>query len=61
VYTADGATLLGQSAPTNPEFGDTSSWSAAGQTVGTVTNKAGDTKTQKFVYSDYQQTTGVTV
>jgi len=61
VYTADGATLLAHSAPTNPEFGDTGSWSAPGQTVGSVTNKAGDTKTQKFTYSDYQQATGVTV
>jgi hypothetical protein len=61
VYASDGTTVLASSAPTNPEYGDTTSWSAQGQTEGTITDKWGAVKKQKFVYSDYQQATSVTV
>ena len=61
VYASDGTTVLGSSAPPSPEFGDRTSWSATGETVGTITDKNGQTKKQKFVFSDYRQATGVTV
>jgi hypothetical protein len=61
VYASDGTTVLATSAPTNPEYGDTTSWSAPAQEVGTITTKTGAVKKQKFTYSDYQQATGVTV
>ena len=61
VYAADGTTVLASSAAPSPEFGDTSSWSPAGQEVGTITDKNGVVKKQKFTYSDYWQATGVTV
>ena len=61
VYASDGTTVLRSSAPTNPEFGDTTSWSAAGQMEGTITTKTGAVQKQKFTYSDYQQATGYTV
>lgn len=61
VYASDGATVLASSAPPSPEFGDRTSWSAPGETIGTITDKNGQTKKQKFVYSDWQQATGVTV
>jgi hypothetical protein len=61
VYASDGTTVLASSAPPSPEFGDRTSWSAIGETVGTITDKNGQTKKQKFVFSDYRQATGVTV
>jgi hypothetical protein len=61
VSASDGTTVLASSAPTNPEYGDTTSWSAPAQTVGTITDKNGVVKKQKFTYSDWQQATGVTV
>ena len=61
VYAADGQTALASSAPTSPEFGDRTSWSPVGETVGTITDKNGVVKKQKFVFSDYLQSTGVTV
>ena len=61
VYAADGTTVLATSAPPNPEFGDTTSWSAAGQEEAMITTKNGTVKKQKFTYSDYRQATGVTV
>ena len=61
VYAADGTTVLASSAAPSPEFGDTSSWSPTGQETGTITDKNGVVKKQKFTYSDYRQATGVTV
>jgi hypothetical protein len=61
VFAADGTTVLASSATTSPEFGDTSSWSPAGQEVGTITTKTGAVQKQKFTYSDYRQSTGVIV
>ena len=61
IYTSDGSTLLASSAPTSPEYGDTTSWSAYGQEVGTITTKTGAVQKQKFTYSDYLQATGYTV
>lgn len=61
VYAADGTTVLATSAPPSPEFGDTSSWSPTGQEIGTITDKNGVVKKQKFSYSDYRQATGVVV
>jgi len=61
VYAADGTTALATSAAPSPEFGDIRSWTDAGEEVGTITDKNGVVKKQKFTYSDYRQATGVTV
>lgn len=61
IFASDGTTVLATSAPPNPEYGDTTSWSPAGQEEGMITTKTGAVKRQKFTYSDYRQATGVTV
>jgi hypothetical protein len=43
----------------DPGFGDTTFWSIPGSSTGTITNKQGVARPQKFYYSDWNQTTGL--